>query len=264
MAGLVNIDAGSVAKEVMGGLDALFTSDEERAAARLAAEKVAQHPHILQALTNLEEAKHPSQFVAGWRPALGWLTVVCLGYAWLGRDFVLAALSLAGRPDVITNLPAIDTSELITLVFALLGLGGIRAYEKVRGVARENMATKPKSAPPEPTGQSIHEWLQAQGIGIKPGVDLVGLDLAVMGPVIREAKEVYKELGIIPVITSAMDGEHSPRSLHYKGRALDWRTRDMTPEQRALLRSDLGARLGPQYDCVLEDTHLHCEFDPKG
>ena len=129
------IGAGSVIKSIMGGLDSLFTSDEERAETELKLTALLAQPHMLQAMTNIEEAKHPSVFVSGWRPALGWLCVSCLGYAWIIRDFLVIGLSLFEKTKDIV-LPAIDTGELMSLVLALLGLGGIRMYEKMKGVAR--------------------------------------------------------------------------------------------------------------------------------
>ncbi|MGI0120093.1 3TM-type holin [Zooshikella sp. RANM57] len=121
----------------MSGLDDLFTSDEERLKAHNKTLETLNQPHILQALTTLEEAKHPSIFVSGWRPGLGWLCVGLLTYAWVLRDLIIIGLSLANRTDVVEMLPAIDTSELITLVLTLLGLGGIRTMEKIKGVARQ-------------------------------------------------------------------------------------------------------------------------------
>lgn len=125
-----------IGDSILGGLDELFTSDEEREKAKLLMMKELNQPHILQALTNIEEAKHPSIFVSGWRPALGWLCVILLAYAWAGRDFINIALMLADRQDIISMLPGADAGELMTLVLALLGLGATRMYEKVNGVAR--------------------------------------------------------------------------------------------------------------------------------
>lgn len=77
---------------------------------------------------NKTEAKHGNVFVAGWRPFIGW---ICgLGLAW---NFVIAPLVswgafLAGVD--IGNAPSLDIGELITLLFGMLGLGGMRSYEK--------------------------------------------------------------------------------------------------------------------------------------
>jgi len=129
------LGAGTIVESIMGGLDSLFTSDDERAEAELKLVALLAQPHMLQAMTNIEEAKHPSVFVSGWRPALGWLCVSCLGYAWIIRDFMVIGLQLSEDTKHIV-LPVIDSSELMTLVLALLGLGGVRMYEKIKGVAR--------------------------------------------------------------------------------------------------------------------------------
>ena len=127
---------GSIASGIMSGLDGLFTSDEERGKAELLMIKELNKPHILQAMTNIEEAKHPSIFVSGWRPGLGWLCVLLLGYAWIGRDFVIIGLGLANKPEIIKQLPLVESGDLMTLVLALLGLGASRTYEKLKGVSR--------------------------------------------------------------------------------------------------------------------------------
>lgn len=133
---------GSIAESVVGGLDELFTSDEEREKAKLLMMKELNQPHILQAMTNLEEAKHPSIFVAGWRPGLGWLCVMLLAYAWMGKDIIVILLMLFGQGEIVTQLPGVDTGELMTLVLALLGLGATRTFEKINGVARSGWDKK--------------------------------------------------------------------------------------------------------------------------
>ncbi len=125
-----------IAKTIVGGLDSLFTSDEERAKGELLLTQELSKPHTMQALANIQEAKHPSVFVAGWRPALGWLCVFLLAYSYVGRDFIIIALGLFDQTKIIDKLPVIDSGEIMGLVFALLGLGATRAYEKVKGVAR--------------------------------------------------------------------------------------------------------------------------------
>ena len=70
-------------------------------------------------------------------------------------------------------------------------------------------------------------------------------------------------IGREAIITTARDGEHSRTSLHYRGRALDLRTRDLTESQKTLYRDSLAEALGDDWDVVLETTHIHVEFDPK-
>ncbi len=122
-----------IAEGVMEGLDDLFTSDEEKAVANLKVQEVLQKPHVLQAMANIEEAKHKSVFVAGWRPAIGWVCAVGLGYQFLILPFAGLINAYYVLP---AELPAIEAAELTTLVMALLGLGGLRSYEKTKGLTR--------------------------------------------------------------------------------------------------------------------------------
>ena len=89
-----------------------------------------------QAAANVEQAKHSSIFVAGARPAIMW--VCCLGL--LTNFFIMPLAEWATSiwaPD--TPLPSLNSEELMTLTLALLGLGGMRSFEKSIGVARESM-----------------------------------------------------------------------------------------------------------------------------
>ncbi|MEM9388805.1 MAG: 3TM-type holin [Pseudomonadota bacterium] len=87
-----------------------------------------------QLAINAKEAEHGSWFVAGWRPAVGW--TCCGGLAW---NFVVAPIAqwaafLFGVD--LSSAPQLDISELITILLGMLGLGGLRTYEKRMGVAR--------------------------------------------------------------------------------------------------------------------------------
>lgn len=66
------------------------------------------------------------------------------------------------------------------------------------------------------------------------------------------------------VITSGIDGVHSPNSLHYALRAIDIRSYNF-PNAAALgdFAQELKAELGPSYDIVIEADHIHVEFDPR-
>lgn len=129
--------ARGLADGIISGLDKLFTSDDERNKAKLELTKVLQEPHILQAMTNIEEAKHSSVFVAGWRPAIGWICATGLAYHFLVYPF---AGMVAAFIDPTLTLPALlGAGELMTLVLSLLGLGGLRTLEKTQGVHREKL-----------------------------------------------------------------------------------------------------------------------------
>jgi hypothetical protein len=91
---------------------------------------------LAQAQANIEQAKHPSIFVSGARPAIMW--VCCFALSW---QFIFAPILSWGfalwYPVVV--LPTLETQALMTLLMSLLGLGGMRTAEKWKGVARDNL-----------------------------------------------------------------------------------------------------------------------------
>lgn len=118
---------GSVADLIKDGLDKIWPdkSEQERAQAAL----------LMTALqgqldTNKAEAANPSIFVAGWRPFVGWVCGVGFAVSALGPLFEWGS-ALFGHP---TKFPAIDLSVMMPLLFGMLGLGGMRTYEKTNGV----------------------------------------------------------------------------------------------------------------------------------
>ena len=85
---------------------------------------------------NLAQAKHASVFVAGARPAIMW--VACLGLMW--AYFLAPILNWVVWTFAIDIVPPeIETEGLMTLTLSLLGLSGMRSFEKFKGVARNNM-----------------------------------------------------------------------------------------------------------------------------
>lgn len=120
--------------EAIGNLfDRLFTSDEERLQAQAVLEKLKNHPAELQVELNRIEAAHRSVFVAGWRPAVGWLCAIGVGWSYLGHPLFLWAAAL-WWPDL--QPPAIQTDSLFELVLAMLGMAGLRSLEKTKGRAK--------------------------------------------------------------------------------------------------------------------------------
>ena len=89
-----------------------------------------------QAAANVEQAKHPSLFVAGARPAIMWICALGLVTNFFVMPIAEWAVAI-WSPG--TELPALQTGELMTLTLSLLGLGGMRSFEKTKGVARENL-----------------------------------------------------------------------------------------------------------------------------
>lgn len=134
----VGKEVGSAAAEVIGALgqviDDTVTSDQERAEAKLALTKLLQEPMKLQALQNQIEAQHRTVFVAGWRPAVGWVCALALLYNFIGHPLIEWAF-IAFVRDVAPP-PPIDIGHLVAILLAMLGMAGYRTVEKAKGVAR--------------------------------------------------------------------------------------------------------------------------------
>lgn len=79
---------------------------------------------------NKAEANSMSWFVAGWRPFIGWTCGVACAWNWIGLAVLKFVAELAGHP--ITLLPA-DLAEMWPLLLGMLGLGGMRTVEKLKG-----------------------------------------------------------------------------------------------------------------------------------
>jgi hypothetical protein len=96
-------------------------SSESKAVFELAAAQIA---------VNVEEAKSANVFVAGWRPAVGWIGAFGLGYAAVLEPVIrfvaVVAFGYAGK------FPVIDTSITMQVLFGILGLGAYRTFEKTR------------------------------------------------------------------------------------------------------------------------------------
>ena len=85
-----------------------------------------------QAAINQAEAGHSSIFVAGWRPFIGWVCGAGLAWAFVVAPMLAWLLPATG---VVATLPALQMEYLLELVVAMLGLGALRSFEKMRGVA---------------------------------------------------------------------------------------------------------------------------------
>ena len=80
----------------------------------------------IQTKINEIEAGHRTVFVAGWRPFIGWVCGVALAYNFIIRDLFIWALDPQEVP------PALQMEHLMTVLLGMLGLGGLRTYEKVK------------------------------------------------------------------------------------------------------------------------------------
>ena len=118
-------------------LDGLLTSDEERLDKKALLARIAQQPSLVQAEINKIEAAHRSVFVAGWRPAIGWVCAAGLA-AYFLPQYVLAAWLWAKtvlETGAMQPFPA-QADGLFQLVLAMLGMGALRTVEKLTGRAK--------------------------------------------------------------------------------------------------------------------------------
>jgi len=81
---------------------------------------------------NAVEAANPSVFVSGWRPFIGWVCGIALAYQYVATPIVMWVAYTFGIK--LAAPPKFDET-LWQLVFAMLGMGGLRTYEKIKGVA---------------------------------------------------------------------------------------------------------------------------------
>jgi len=82
---------------------------------------------------NKEEAQSPDFFRGGWRPACGWICAVGLGYTFLLQPLLPWIVKVAGGEA--PALPPLDIETLMVLLSGMLGLGGFRTFERVKGKA---------------------------------------------------------------------------------------------------------------------------------
>jgi hypothetical protein len=117
-------------------LDRVVPDKAAAAKARLEMEarllEVATTQASQQAEINKIEASHASIFVSGWRPYIGWVCGMAIAWAFLLAPMLSWLLPLTG---VVAVVPPLQTEFLLELVFAMLGLGGLRTFEKLKGVA---------------------------------------------------------------------------------------------------------------------------------
>ncbi len=97
---------------------------------------------------------------------------------------------------------------------------------------------------------------------LKPGVRLTGIRPEILFALMT-AERAYNRAGHELVVTSCVDGKHGRASLHYSGAAVDLRTRDVPADLVQAIVAEIREALGADFDVVLEDTHLHIEYQPQ-
>tara|TARA_R100001460_G_scaffold8778_1_gene21528 strand:+ start:1375 stop:1770 length:396 start_codon:yes stop_codon:yes gene_type:complete len=123
---------------VSGLLDKVIEDKDQKAklAHELAtmADKHAQQALLGQLEINKAEAASGSLFKGGWRPAVGWVCAVAFAYHFIIKDLIIFICSVAGLE--IPDLPDFDMGTLLTVLGGMLGIGGLRTYEKQKGLTK--------------------------------------------------------------------------------------------------------------------------------
>ncbi len=87
---------------------------------------------------NNTQAQHGSIFVAGARPAIMWICGAALGWNYIMQPILMWFAFVTGV-EGLDQAPRLDTGELTTILLGMLGLGGMRSFEKKMGVARSDI-----------------------------------------------------------------------------------------------------------------------------
>ena len=119
-------------------LDRFFPDKEKAAQAQRAIESAllenAAQLNLAQIGVNKAEAQHRTIFVAGWRPFIGWVSGFALAWHFVGVPVALFFIAWYGAE--VPELPAFDMNSLMTVLMGMLGLGGLRTFEKMKGLTQ--------------------------------------------------------------------------------------------------------------------------------
>jgi hypothetical protein len=140
------IGIGSIIEGVGKVAGDLYTTDKERLEMALEERKLSleekkidQATDLAQVDINKIEAASTSLFVSGWRPAVGWVGVAGLTYQFLGYPLMQWVWAFGQGVDIIPKglaaPPDLQIEHLMTLLAGLLGFGGMRSFEKSKGIA---------------------------------------------------------------------------------------------------------------------------------
>lgn len=97
-------------------------------------ERHAQETALAQIDVNKAEAASGSSFKGGWRPFIGWTCATAFAYHFVVQPFLVFAFTVYGTE--LKSLPAFDMESLMTVMLGMLGLGGLRTFEKHKGITK--------------------------------------------------------------------------------------------------------------------------------
>jgi Holin of 3TMs, for gene-transfer release len=118
----------------------LITTDKERIELELEGRRIDQATDLAQMEVNKTEAQNQNLFVAGWRPAIGWVGAAAMAYQFLAYPLLVWSWTWMQAeqivPQEVKPPPMLDTEALWVILSGMLGIAGMRSFEKTRGVTR--------------------------------------------------------------------------------------------------------------------------------
>lgn len=124
----------SISETVGGIVKRIWPDPTEELRSQVEAFGIAVESQIAIHETNRAEAQHPSMFVAGWRPFIGWTCGFGLAYQFLAQPMLAWGSGIWEIPVP----PALDTGTLTTVLTGMLGLAGMRSFEAFKGTKRSS------------------------------------------------------------------------------------------------------------------------------
>ena len=123
-------------------IDKFFPDPQAAAAAKVQVMEMAQRGELAQLDADLKmatgqmevnkvEAASGSMFVSGWRPFIGWTCGAAFAFKFIAGPSAVVLMAMAGHP---ITLPVFDFAEMNTVLLGMLGLGGLRTVEKIKGI----------------------------------------------------------------------------------------------------------------------------------
>jgi uncharacterized membrane protein len=120
-------------------IDKIFPDKTQADAAKFKLLELEKAGELAQLAGQLEinkvEAASSSKFIAGWRPFIGWICGCAFAWQFVAGPILVWALTVYGK---VTTLPVINTALMVELLLAMLGIGGLRTYEKLKNVAGDH------------------------------------------------------------------------------------------------------------------------------
>ena len=120
-------------KQVASVIDSLHTSEEEKLDKKILMQRIQQKLAEKQLDVNAKEASHRSVFVAGWQPAIGWVGAFALMFEFILSPSIEWYAKFSGMELAASE---IQTGPLLAIVTSMLGVAGMRSFEKAKGLTK--------------------------------------------------------------------------------------------------------------------------------